>query len=126
MYEIIKRTIENGRFNLTEIIAKINKLWIEETLTEEEKDNLIELAQGNANSKNSIDIMQKLIELEKRILSLENNDETTEIIDEFVVGKWYYTGNKVSFEGKNYECIAPIGVACVWSPIDYPSYWKEI
>ena len=45
---------------------------------------------------------------------------------EYVVGKWYYNGDKVSFKGKNYECIAPSGVVCTWSPEGYPTYWQEI
>lgn len=47
-------------------------------------------------------------------------------IDDFVVGKTYYEGDKVRFDGKIYECIAPDGVVCVWSPSDYPTYWKRL
>lgn len=50
----------------------------------------------------------------------------TEEYPEFVVGKWYYNGDKCSFGGKNYTCTAPTGTVCVWSPTDYPAYWKEV
>ena len=54
------------------------------------------------------------------------NEELTESYLEFVAGKWYYTGDRIAFEGKNYECIAPEGVVCVWSPLEYPVYWVKI
>ena len=38
----------------------------------------------------------------------------------------YYNGDKVTFEGKKYICIAPEDTACVWSPSDYPAYWKLV
>ena len=36
----------------------------------------------------------------------------------------YYNGDKVTYNGKHYVCIAPDGTACVWSPDVYPSYWQ--
>lgn len=44
---------------------------------------------------------------------------------EFVPGTWYYRGDKVKFEGCTYSCIAPSGVTCVWSPSEYPAYWRK-
>lgn len=38
----------------------------------------------------------------------------------------YYKGNKVTFEGAKYICIAPEGVAVVWDPATYPAYWQEV
>lgn len=37
----------------------------------------------------------------------------------------YFHGMTVSYNGKTYKCIAPSGVACVWSPDVMPSYWEE-
>lgn len=36
----------------------------------------------------------------------------------------YHTGDKVTWNDKHYTCIAPDGVACVWDPDTYPSYWQ--
>ena len=60
--------------------------------------------------------------------SINDSEEeiSAEYIDDFVVGKTYYKGDKVLFDGKIYECIAPDGVVCVWSPSDYPTYWKRL
>ena len=60
------------------------------------------------------------------VTACDKTEEPTESYEEYTVGKWYYNGNKVSFDGKNYNCIAPEGVVCVWSPTEYPAYWEEI
>lgn len=132
MYEIIKNVLTHNDYDLTAILRKIDTIWMQGKLTDDEYNELIDLARGNSDFKNSVDIMEKINELEKRIRVLEENnsssDQTTteEIIEEYVTGKWYYNGDKCSFEGKNYTCIAPDGVVCVWSPKDYPTYWEEI
>lgn len=35
----------------------------------------------------------------------------------------YQTGDKISYNGKNYECVID---NCVWNPTTYPAAWKEI
>ena len=59
------------------------------------------------------------LSLEERLSALERVTP----ISTYTAGKWYYRGDKVSFDGKVYTCIAPGGVACVWSPSEYPIYW---
>ena len=67
----------------------------------------------------SVDVLTKLEELDKRLTVLEKSGgdtsgEDTAEYPEYVVGKWYYNGDKCSFEGVNYVCIAPEGATCVW------------
>lgn len=38
----------------------------------------------------------------------------------------YHKDDKMTFEGGKYICIAPEGVAVVWSPTAYPAYWKLV
>ena len=133
MYNIVKTVIEAGRFDLTGIIRKVNTLWFEGKLSDEEKADLVAMAQGKANPQNSVDLMTKLAELEQRVKALESKGNTAtegeevteETYEPFVEGKWYYNGDKVSFEGNNYTCIAPEGTVCVWSPLAYPDYWVK-
>ena len=35
----------------------------------------------------------------------------------------YKIGDKISYDGKHYECIFN---GCVWNPDEYPSGWKEV
>lgn len=131
MYNIIKTVITSGNFELTDIIRKIDTVWLEGKITDEEKAELVEMAQGKANPQHSMDLVAKVVDLEKRVKILEAKETTSdgeEVTEEtyppFVENKWYYNGGKCSENGSNYTCIAPDGVACVWSPSAYPPYWK--
>lgn len=132
MQNIIDKVIESKNFELSDMLKKIDTLWVQGSINEETKKRLADKARNNANVQNSFDIVAKLEELDKRIKALEEagtnteTEEPTESYEEYTVGKWYYNGNKVSFDGKNYNCIAPEGVVCVWSPTEYPAYWEEI
>lgn len=129
MYNIIKNVIQTGNFELSDMLKKIDIVWIKGDIADEQRTELQGYAQDKAIPQNSIDLVKKIEELDKRVKALENNtpseDETqNEEYPEYVVGKWYYTDNKVTFEDNKYICTAPEGVVCVWSPIEYPAYWQ--
>ena len=128
MYKIIKDVIESKNYELTDLLAKIEKRCFEKSITEEERDELQALARENADVSKSIDVLAKLQELESRIKALEEAkaDEPTEEYPPFVVGKWYYTDDKCSENGKNYICTVPKGQVCTWSPSQYPAYWELV
>lgn len=144
-YEDLRAQISSGDFKLQAMLDKLTRLYIEDMLTEEEYDDLMQLARANANPDKDIeentDIIkqlmlrvteseQKLKDLEARIVKLE--DPETELEEPVVTYepydpyKWYYKDMTCSFEGKNYVCIAPEGVVCTWSPAGYPPYWKLV
>lgn len=62
------------------------------------------------------------LSLEERVAALE---KAIPAPAEYSPGKWYYRGDRVTFNGSVYICIAPEGVACVWSPTEYPAYWQK-
>lgn len=128
MQKIIEKVIETKNFELSDMLRKIDTLWVQGSINEETRKMLSDKARNNATLDKSFDILSKLEELDKRLKALENKgtEETEETYEEFVAGKWYYNGNKISFEGKNYVCIAPDGATCVWNPTDYPAYWEEV
>lgn len=129
MYEIIKSVINGQNYELASILKKIDTLWAENELTDEQREELITLARENADVTKSIDVLAKLQELEMRIKAMEEkkaDEPTEEVIEPFVLGKWYYNGDKCSENGKNFICTAPEGTVCTWSPSQYPPYWKEI
>lgn len=129
MYNIIKNVIDRGGFDLSDLLRKIDTLWTQGDITDEQRDELIASARGGADKHNSVELMAKLEELDRRVAALEKagpSEEPAEEYPDFVVGKWYYTGDTCTFEGKKYTCIAPDGVACVWSPADYPAYWANV
>lgn len=123
MYNIIKNVIKSRNYELSDILKKVDTLWVQGSISDEEKTELYDLARNNADFGKSVDVIKKLKEFESRLSALERNGEN---LTEYVVGKWYYNGDKITFEGKNYSCIAPEGVVCTWSPAEYPAYWEEI
>lgn len=137
MYKLIKNVLETGKFELSEVLKKIDTFWLKGSITEDDRTELYELAQSKAKPEESVDLFAKINELEMRLKLLEEKlasdsetpseeADTTAEYPEFVVGKWYYTGDKVTFEDKQYICIAPESTVCVWSPKDYPTYWEEV
>ena len=129
MFNVAKKVIESKTYELSAFLKKIDTLWVQGSLTDSEKEELIVLARKNAEVQNSIDVLMKLEELDKRVKALEEakaDAPTSENLPEYVVGKWYYAGDKVMFEGSAYECIAPEGVVCTWNPSEFPSYWQTV
>lgn len=145
MFEIIKNVIKNKDFELKDILYKINKMYIESAITEEEKAQLDELARENAVAENSYAPLQEQIDnanaridkLEARIEDLENK-ETGEVTepekpvetDEYPEYKQptgahdcYNTGMKMTFNGEKYICKID---GCVWDPITYPAAWEKV
>lgn len=133
MFKVTRNVIEMGGFNLTEILRKIDTLWLKGSITDNERTELYTMAQTKAKAKDSIDIIAKISELEAKVnalgIKLEGvggvvPEENPAEYEEYVAGKWYYTGNHIRFKGKNYVCTAPEGAVCVWNPDDYPAYWE--
>lgn len=149
MYSVIKDVLNKGSYELVDILNKINKLWVENNLTEEERDELVNLARTNANPDNSYAPLQKQIEevykeitslkglidgLDARVLAIEKGSPQ-EPIDPPVEEEYpeykqptgahdaYNVGDKITFEGKKYECLIN---GCVWNPHDYPQGWKLV
>lgn len=131
MYGIAKKVIESKKYDLSDILKKIDTLWVRGSITDEQKEELVSMARSNAEVQNSLDVMAMLDDLEERVRILEakiNSDSTgsTESVAEYKANKKYKNGDKVLFEGKVYICIAPDKEKCPWSPADYPEYWEEV
>lgn len=133
MKNIIEKVINSKNYELSDMLKKIDTLWVQGSIDDEAKKHLAELARANANVQNSIDILAKLEELDKRVKALEDakadvpdEEQTETTYPEYVARKYYYNGDKVTFDGKVCKCTAPDGVPCVWSPLEYPAYWEEV
>ena len=134
MFKIIKSVIDSKDFKLEDILYKINKMYVESRITEEEKQELDNLARGNAKVENSYDIQKQLNNIFARLKALENKDinteDTTIPVEEYPEFKQptgahdvYNTGDKVTFNDKKYICKMD---NCVWSPDTYPTAWEEV
>lgn len=136
MYEVTRNVILSGSYELTDILAKIDTLWLQGSLTDAERLELIELARGKADPSHSFAPLQAQIDaLAERVAKLENAEPSTPDVPAEDYPAYvqptgahdaYHKGDKVTYNGKHYECIAPEGVAVVWSPDTYPDYWHEV
>ena len=129
MKTIFENVIARGDYDLAELLKKIDVYHIAGRLSDAERDELYEKARTGANPAESVDVLAKIAELERRVKALEERQDSgtgsTDVPDEYVVGKWYYKDDKVMYDGKKYTCTAPDGVVCVWSPAEYPAYWAQ-
>lgn len=130
-YDLFKNVIEHNEYDLNDILTKLYKLWAESKLSDDELAELKDMAQNHPDVRHSINIEKKLFELDQRITALENKNSEAEepgstVYPDYVPGKWYYKDDTCKYNGKNYICIAPEGQVCVWSPDEYPTYWKEV
>lgn len=145
MYDIIKNVIQSRDYELRDMLYKINKMYIESYITEEQKSELDELARTNANAVNSYAPVQEQIDnanaridsLEDRVAKLEKIEEGTEenpseppVTDEYIEYKQptgahdaYHVGDKITYNGKKYICKLD---NCVWNPDEYPFGWQEV
>lgn len=140
MYYNVKNVINNKQYELSDMLRKIDILWLQSELTDEQKQELIALARENAIPENSYAGLQeqvdKLFEItsvhEKEILKLKGQEpkpqpeEYPEYVQPTGSHDAYYKDDKMTFEGGKYICIAPEGVAVVWNPTAYPAYWKLV
>lgn len=151
MYEIFKSIIETGAYELVDILKKINTNWVTSELTDEQRVELITLAQTNAKPENSYAPLQKqiddlygqlklinedIVKLSKRVLDIEKGepqepvepeppveDEYPEYVQPTGAHDAYNEGDKIIFEGEKYVCKMN---GCVWSPKDYPAGWEKV
>lgn len=75
IYECLYDVINRGEYNVSDMEHKIDLMFIEGKLTEEQKEELFALTATNANDAQQIDVVQKLKELEDRIFALEHPSE---------------------------------------------------
>lgn len=140
MYSIIKQVIESKNFELTSILRKINTLWAEDELNDEQREELITLARESAKPENSYAPLQNQIdalfanvkELAQEIATLKNGgvkpEEPTEEYAPYVqptgAHDAYNTGDKMTYtDGNKYICQMD---GCVWGPDTYPQGWKLV
>lgn len=143
MYEIFKNVLK-GDYELKDMLNKIAEYYIKGNLSKEEKEELEEEARTNANPVNSYapleerlnDLITRVDTLENKVSQLEKTttgeptEEPTEPVEEYPeyvqptgAHDAYHVGDKITYNGKHYECIFD---NCVWTPDEYPQGWKEV
>lgn len=141
MFNIILSTITKGGYKLSEILGKIETMWVSGKLTDEERNTLIEQARNHATPESEYaplmeqinDAFEEIEALKARVTALEQSgseepeptptEEYPEYVQPTGAHDAYKVGDKITWNGKHYECTYN---GCVWNPDDYPQGWKEV
>lgn len=138
MYQIIHDVITSKRYELRDMLSKIDTIWVQGDLTDEQREELVELARENADPEKSYAPLQAQIEqafdqikaLSARVEKLEAGEvpepapepeEWPEWVQPTGAHDAYGVGDKVTYNGKHY--VSKIA-GNVWSPDAYPAGWE--
>lgn len=94
--EIFKTYILEGNYNLDDLAYKLDKMFIEGKITEEERDELLLMATERAKDDKQINLYEKIVDLEHRVVALEAKD-----IPEWYAGYVTRKGETVKFDYNN-------------------------
>ena len=123
MYNSVLIVIQSGEYNLSDLIKKIDTLWLKSYLTDDERESLTKLAIEKASPDSELpSFSERMAALEKRVSKLEGNlssggDSGSSDWPEWVrptgAHNAYTKGSQVTHNGKRY--VSKID-ANVWEP----------
>ena len=140
MFNEVTAVIEAGGYDLADLLHRIDVLYVRGRLTDEEREELYELARTEANPDDSLpdvtervgSVEERVAELEARVTAIEDGTMTPGSQEPPVEEEWpewvrptskdeyYRKGDKVTFEGVHYVCNKNNVVA---SPAENPKSW---
>lgn len=128
MKNIFKAVIEKGGYNLTEMIATIDKFCIEGKITDEERHELYALARKSPEAQYNYKLeIEKIWEAIRALQSDKEIEGDTNTPEEFKqptgAHDAYMKGATVVYNGKTYKSLTDNNV---WSPDTYPNGWEVI
>ncbi len=126
--EYVESVILRGDFLLETMEEKIDKLWVEGKLTNEEREELLQLAADHAKDVLQINIVEKLADLERRVYNLEFPTDiypvwqTGQVSERGVVYRYDVTGDGeldlVRYDGGRASTSLSIGKIEGWHLLD--------
>lgn len=138
MINAIKTVISSGRYELADLLGKIDKLWLQGGLSDADHDALVKQARDHHDPAGGYaSLEQQIRDLTARVKALEQarvQDDEPVVEDEYPAYKQptgahdaYYTGSKMTWpDGKKYVCTAPEGYAVTYGPDILPGMWKAV
>ena len=140
IYNDIATVIGNGGYDLSDLLHRIDVIYVSGRLTDAEREDLYVLACAGADPDDSLPdvtervgaVEERVAELEARVTAIEDGTMTPGSQEPPVEEEWpewvrptskdtqYHKGDKVSFEGAHYVCNKNNVVA---SPAENPKSW---
>lgn len=136
MKNIFEKIIKRGNYDLNGILQRIDEYHVAGKLSDTEREQLIAEARGDATPGMDYgaeiqrlwaaigDLRAEMAEKNGEIDGGINEADVPEYVDPNGAHDAYYNGAICRYNGNLYMCIAPEGVACVWSPDVMPGYWQ--
>lgn len=140
MYAIIKSVINSGNYELTDMLSKIDTMWVQGSITDEQRTELTALARDKATPEATYAPLQEQVDalavridaLTQRVAALEDGgttgdtpttpaDEWPEYVQPTGAHDAYKIGDKITYNGQHYICKMD---GCVWTPDAYPAGWE--
>lgn len=130
MRNVIKAVIERGSYDLTGMLANIDRYHVEGKLTDDERAELYALARRKPMAQ-----YDYAVEIEKlwaaiRELQQQGAGGDSAPADEYPAYAQptgahdaYNVGDGVTYNGKKYRCVM---ANCVWSPDVLPAAWEFV
>ena len=132
MFETLRQLISVGGYRLDDMILRIDTMYASGRLDDDERAQLIDLAQTNADQDVFLpSLKERVSALEQRVSTLENAGDASPVGDD-VVPEWvrptskdtmYNKGDLVMFNGKKWQCLKN-NVST--SPEEDSSRWQEV
>lgn len=95
----LKGFISLGNYNLEELCYKLDKLYIEGKISEEDRDELVRMASDNAHDAAQVDLYEKVVDLEHRVQALEAEKESAvDTIPVWISGYTTQKGEVVKYD----------------------------
>lgn len=139
MYDIILSVIQSKRYELTDMLKKIDTIRIQGDITDDQKTELVTAARENAQPENTYAPLQEQVDnLAAQVANIDTRLKVLEGAEDPGSGEqeeWppyvqptgahdaYNTGDKVTHNGKRYICQMD---GCVWAPDVYPNAWELV
>ena len=140
MYAIIKSVINSGNYELTDMLSKIDTMWVQGSITDEQRTELTALARDKATPEATYAPLQEQVDalavridaLTQRVAALEDGgtagdtpatpaDEWPEFVQPTGAHDACKVGDKITYNGQHYICKMD---GCVWTPDAYPAGWE--
>lgn len=133
----ISSRIQEGHFDLEEMIGLINYYHIHSELTAEERENLIEAARAMAEEALEVDPKSEILALWTAVRALQDEvallrsgatpqtplpDSFPDFVQPTGAHNAYNAGQGTTYNGKHYRSLID---GNVWSPDTYPAGWEE-
>ena len=134
MFDLIRNIILTGRFELSDLMNKIDTLWLQGSLTDAQKSAAIALAREKTTpDMGYAGIEARMKNCEEQIALILSHLFGENVQDEYPAWQQptgahnaYYTGSKMTFtDGKRYVCIAPADYAVTYGPDLLPDMWQS-